>query len=665
MVKKISGILLTIAAILYPFIIFIGLVILKVPVRIFSLCVIVLALVFFLSITGRKKGTKKESSSMINWKPLVASCFFIAAGILCYFTNKFIFLKLYSVVVNVTLLIVFGSTLFFKPNICFRFATLQDKTIKGSLSEALVSNYCRKVTIIWCVFFIANGSAAVYTTFFCSDKIWSVYNGGISYVLMGILFISEYIVRRKVNSKMPKKVSITEFSAYSRKDNHIMCYDEKWSNRKYKTWLDFLTETAALRTIISANPEEHYILHCEDYWLFVVTFTALLQCQKEVILTANISTEFIKEIKVPGTLFFTDQDLEGSIKIGETIKNVLSQDIITEKEIRTTPKINKDETRIILSTSGSTGKPKAVKQRMTEFELDNDFIISKWGKEIISRKLITTVSQHHIYGFLFGISLPFTCGIPFRRKRIEFPEEFEPLNDASYMIIAVPAFLKRTVEAEKILQMKDVFIFTSGGVLLPEVAEASNKLFGFWPMEVYGSTETSGIAYRQSKNGLEWTVFDNAKIWKNEEGCLVIKSPYIKDKKGFATADLVDIHKDGRFILKGRSDSIVKIEEKRISMTEVENRILQTNLVKDVKVIAMSDHRQYLAAVIVFNETGEEKFKNTEKFYINKYFHDFLMQYFENVVIPKKWRYIDKIPCDIQGKKRKTEIKALFNQSDK
>ena len=53
-------------------------------------------------------------------------------------------------------------------------------------------------------------------------------------------------------------------------------------------------------------------------------------------------------------------------------------------------------------------------------------------------------------------------------------------------------------------------------------------------------------------------------IWKNEDGCLVIKSPYIKDPAGFATADLVDIHSDGRFILKGRSDSIVKIEEKRV-----------------------------------------------------------------------------------------------------
>ena len=316
-------------------------------------------------------------------------------------------------------------------------------------------------------------------------------------------------------------------------------------------------------------------------------------------------------------------------------------------------------------TSGSTGKPKAVPQRMTEFELDNAFIISKWAKEFTSRKLVTTVSQHHIYGFLFGMSLPFTLGVPFRRTRITFPEEFEKLTDEKYVIIATPAFLKRTVEIEEKLPLKDTWIFTSGGAVSPELAVKTTEVFGFCPLEVYGSTETSGIAYRQQiKDELKWTPFDNAKIWLGDDGCLRIISPYIKDPEGFATADLAEMLPDGRFLLKGRSDSIVKIEEKRISMTEVENRLLQTGLVNDVKVIALSnDVRQYLAAAIVLNEEGKKKFENTEKYLINRYFHDFLMQYFENVVLPKKWRFVEELPVDAQGKKHKVEIEALFEKT--
>ena len=210
--------------------------------------------------------------------------------------------------------------------------------------------------------------------------------------------------------------------------------------------------------------------------------------------------------------------------------------------------------------------------------------------------------------------------------------------------------------------MKDVWIFSSGGAVSPELAVQTGKLFKFYPMEVYGSTETSGIAYRQQdKDGLVWTPFDNAKIWLGDDGCLRIISPYIKNPEGFATADLAEMLEDGKFLLKGRSDSIVKIEEKRISVTEVENRILETKLVKDVKVIALSNEvRQYLACAMVLNDEGKKKFENTEKFLINRYFHDFLMQYFENVVLPKKWRYLDVMPTDVQGKVHKQEIIALF-----
>ena len=303
---------------------------------------------------------------------------------------------------------------------------------------------------------------------------------------------------------------------------------------------------------------------------------------------------------------------------------------------------------------------------MKEFEEDNAFIISKWGKEFTSRKLITTVSQHHIYGFLFGISLPFTLGVPFRRRRVEFPEEFEKLTDTEYILIATPAFLKRTVEAEDSLNMKNVWIFTSGGAVSPELAVQTEKVFGFCPLEVYGSTETSGIAYRQqNKDKLMWTPFDNAKIWLGDDGCIRIISPYIKNPEGFATADLAEIFPDGRFLLKGRSDSIVKIEEKRISMTEVENRLLETGLVADVKVIALSnDTRQYLAAAIVLNAKGKEQFAGVEKFRINRYFHDFLLNYFENVVIPKKYRFLDALPVDVQGKKHKEEIELLFKEKE-
>jgi uncharacterized membrane protein len=673
--KKILKALFYVIAAAYPILVFTLLVIFKVDTKVLSLCIIALAAAFFLSATGSKK-TDKNEKAKLEWKPFISSALFLSAGLFCFITGKEFFLKLYSVVINITMLFVFGSTLFMPPNIIFRFATLADKSIKDSPYEKQIYKYCRNVTLIWCSFFILNGTAACLTTF--ADKIfglspetarqiWAVYNGGISYCLMGMLFAGEFIVRKIVNKKMRSKTMyqlfpITKFTADSRQDNHIVCYDDIWSKGDYKTWKDFLTDTAKIRLFIQSKENKEYILHCEDAWYFLCTFVALLQCKKAVYITQNITESFMSEVMKPGVSFVTDQEVKedgSSFFIPALVKKAT---VPSEEEIRKTPEIVDEDCEIYLYTSGSTGKPKAVRHDMKEIETDNSVVISLWGEEYFKRKLITTVSHHHVYGFYWTITLPFTLGLPFRRRRIEFPSEFEKLTDTSYVLVATPAFLKRSVEVLDKLDMKDIFISVSGGAVSEDLAVQSEKLFGFCPMEGYGSTETSGIAYRQqSRDGLKWTPYDCVKLWVGEDGCLNVISPFIKDPAGVATADLVEFFDDGRFLLKGRADSIVKIEEKRISMTEVENRLLETGLVDSVKVVALkNDIRQFLAAAVVLNAKGREQFKDKKKIEINRWFHDFLMKYFENVVIPKKWRFVEALPTDIQGKVHKLEVVALF-----
>jgi len=664
MASKIRGIpkfLFFIVAALYPALIFYFLVIRKTPLRMFSLFVIGFALIIFITGTSRKKDKKGLS---FFWN----SALLLALGGLCLIVNSAIILKLYPLLMNILLLITFGGTLFSPPNMIFRFAAMQDKSIQGSLNEKRVAAYCRKVTFVWCGFFIINGSIAAWTIFSGSDALWSVYNGGISYILIGTLFAGEFLVRKMVQKNMPQSFPLSGFKNNSRPLSAIMCYEGIWSDSVYKTWGDFLDGAAELRRVINSQNSDKWLLHCEDCWYFLLTFTALLQCKKEILLSANVSPAYIEEIRSGAAQtaapFLTDQVFpEGHCPQNTFHIPSLLKDLKKTDKTEETPAINADETSIIMYTSGSTGKPKAVQQRLTEFEADNRFIISKWGDEFLKRKLCSTVSQHHIYGILFSIFLPFTLGVPFRRNRIEFPEEMEKLSDTEYIIITVPAFLKRAVEMENtsVLKLKSPWIFTSGGALKFDTAQKTNEIFGFWPVEVYGSTETSGIAWRQSVNGQEWTVFDNADISQNKDGCLIIRSPYIKDPAGFETADMVEILKDGRFLLKGRIDSVVKIEEKRISFTEIENRILQSGLASDVCVIFLEDKRQYLAAAIVFNSKGKERFNGLEKHEINKFWREYLLQYFENIVIPKKWRYPENLPLDAQGKKKKEDIEFLFS----
>lgn len=201
-VKNFLKILFGIFAALYPVLIFTFLVILKLPIRIISLAVVILGLAFFLGMTASTKDGEKK---VLSWRPLLSAGLLLAAGLACFFTNQSLFLKLYSLVISVTLLLVFGYTLFFPPTIIFRFANLGDKSIKGAPYEKDVEAYCKKVCIVWCCFFIINGSISAFTAFCCSDRVWSIYNGGISYVLMGMLFTVEFIVRKIVDKKIKKQ----------------------------------------------------------------------------------------------------------------------------------------------------------------------------------------------------------------------------------------------------------------------------------------------------------------------------------------------------------------------------------------------------------------------------------------------------------------------------
>lgn len=101
---------------------------------------------------------------------------------------------LYPVIVNSTLLATFGLSLTGKP-IVQKFAEIARKE-KGPLpSQAIV--YTRNVTVIWTALFAFNTAVSALTVYIGDYEIWAVYNGFISYLLVGSLFAGEYLYRRK------------------------------------------------------------------------------------------------------------------------------------------------------------------------------------------------------------------------------------------------------------------------------------------------------------------------------------------------------------------------------------------------------------------------------------------------------------------------------------
>lgn len=127
------------------------------------------------------------------WRYAAGAALLLA--LLSMYLNHATPLKLYPVIVSATLLCVFSISLWHPPTVIERLARLQDPNLPV---EAIA--YTRKVTLVWCFFFLLNGSIALFTALYASDKIWALYNGLISYCLMGILFGGEWLIRPKHTS---------------------------------------------------------------------------------------------------------------------------------------------------------------------------------------------------------------------------------------------------------------------------------------------------------------------------------------------------------------------------------------------------------------------------------------------------------------------------------
>jgi len=120
---------------------------------------------------------------------------FAALGLvaLALWSNALLPLKLYPVLVNLAFLIAFAWSLGTSQSMVERLARLTEP----DLPPAGVA-YTRTVTWVWCVFFVVNGAIALATALWASEAVWSIYNGVIAYVLMGLLFGIEYLVRLRI-----------------------------------------------------------------------------------------------------------------------------------------------------------------------------------------------------------------------------------------------------------------------------------------------------------------------------------------------------------------------------------------------------------------------------------------------------------------------------------
>jgi 3-hydroxymyristoyl/3-hydroxydecanoyl-(acyl carrier protein) dehydratase len=202
-----------------------------------------------------------------------------------------------------------------------------------------------------------------------------------------------------------------------------------------------------------------------------------------------------------------------------------------------------------------------------------------------------------------------------------------------------------------------------------DAAKAAATLLGHAPIEIYGSSETGGIAWRQRKDQSDesWTPLPGVSWRINpDQSVLEVRSAHLPDNDWLALSDRALALGFNRFQLQGRADRIVKIEEKRISLDTLEKQLIASPLVDDARVIVIDEQleqRQRVAAFVVLSEQGRAQLKSVGKLALNRALRDLLSHHVEPVALPRSWRYLDALPINAQGKTTYAGLAALLNVS--
>ncbi|WP_053148482.1 AMP-binding protein [Pseudomonas sp. P97.38] len=407
---------------------------------------------------------------------------------------------------------------------------------------------------------------------------------------------------------------------------------------------------AALRLAagLQARGVRHAAVHLEDAADLAITLLGAWRAGVRVLLPADLQAQTRQRWAAEVDLWLTDQP-------GDTHPDDVQQAPMTAAPL------DLDRCWLSLCTSGSSGEPKRIEKTLRQLSNEVHALEQLWGAELGPACMIGSVAAQHIYGLLFRVLWPLCAGRTFVRRQLAFPEDLQRASreHPAFAWVASPALLKRMGDNLDWTALSAVRrVFSSGGALPSDAAHSLQQRLGQWPTEIFGSSETGGIAWRQ---GAElWQPFADVELSQDSDGALLIASPYLPAGHVEHSADAARIADDGRFELLGRLDRIVKLEEKRISLPMLEQALVAHDWVSEARLGVVQENRASLGALVVLSETGLRTLRNQGRRAVTEGLRRHLGEHCETLALPRRWRWLRQLPLNAQGKLPQAEVEALL-----
>jgi len=425
------------------------------------------------------------------------------------------------------------------------------------------------------------------------------------------------------------------------------------SRKASRNWQELYSDVVRVASCLINDPARECAIYTHSAYWCAVAALAGLTASKQLLLMPNVQSDTLQQLGRETVLLLDDVGLVGAVPVA-SLDVVGARSMAADVPARVSFSTSQ---RVDLFTSGSTGTPARINKTLGNFEAEVICLESLWGAQIVNARVLATVSHQHIYGFLFRVLWPLIAERPFQDGLIEYPEQLQAQDSAASVLISSPAFLKR-VTAEASLNLPG-WVFSSGGPLAPEVNRTLCIRTGCTLIEVFGSTETGGVATRNLALDQAWQLMPPVMADRHNHQQLDIDSPHCVDGR-YTMSDRCQWLDERRFNLLGRTDRIVKLEEKRISLPEVETKVKALDWVSECHALVLPGPRDFLGLVAVLTNSGSERLAEAGTRRLKDEIRSQLEGILEPVVQPRKIRFAEQMPQTSQGKIDRIAVEELF-----
>jgi AMP-binding enzyme len=453
-------------------------------------------------------------------------------------------------------------------------------------------------------------------------------------------------------------IPISRLLAEGRPAGSSVCVD----SGRVIDWDTFEARVAGLCSVLALHGPGRWVIFTENTCACAAAMLAAWQCESVAVLAPNGQPGTLAELSEGAHGLVGDHGVPGVLHVPHEVDR--------QPRVRRWRHVDRDAVRVELVTSGSTGTAKTVPKTLRNLEDEIAELERRWGTVVGDTEVFGTVSHQHIYGLLFRVLWPLSVGRPFRAQTYLSPEELAArMAEAGRgALVASPAHLSRLKESHGLRELVAHCgtIFSSGGPLDRPTALALASAVGAAPIEVFGSTETGGVAWRRqdgTADSLAWTLFDSVTADPGTvEGRLHIRSPFVSGAtEEYTMADRVQFLADGRFVLGTRDDRTVKVGDKRLSLPDMEAALAGHEYVAQAALVVLDHERgARLGAAIVPTASGRAALIHQGRRAVSQILLQALEPYWDRILVPRAWRYVDRLPEDAQGKVTVSGLRAVF-----